>query len=210
MNTHVAVAPSGWMYYMWNDKKTIFVNVGVTTQSAFEETQKFYKEKVNSSISDLDLLALSHEIRKAPQVVIDFLVQQLIKRITPEDVHIAMQYFDYKSVKHRQVLNDLIYCVNENHKDLKIEFTENINVELNAINSFKLESTWKSEFTKNKAHKKIGKPVGALSFSAIRSFVAGSSTITFRLKNDSFVSFGYGDYEEQYDSMLESYAPSLI
>jgi hypothetical protein len=91
-------------------------------------------------------------------------------------------------------------------KNTKIELVENINKELSAILVHELESTWKSEFTKKKEHKKIGKVLKSLNVSQISSFVADSEKITFKLKSSSLVSIGYGDFNNEYDLQVQSYS----
>ena len=70
---------------------------------------------------------------------------------------------------------------------------------------YALEGTWKSEFTKKKADKKVAKLIRSVGVSQISSFVANSDKITMKLKSNSYFNLGYGDFNNEYDSLLQSY-----
>jgi hypothetical protein len=205
-NTKVSMAPCHTINYIWNDKKTMLVDSGATTADAFEVTKKFYKEKIDRSIEDWQLLMLPMTISDSPQSVIDFFVEKVISNLKKRDIFIAIKGYDYNDSRDFQLLNDVLYCISENQKSTKIELVENINKELSAILVHELESTWKSEFTKKKEHKKIGKVLKSLNVSQISSFVADSEKITFKLKSSSLVSIGYGDLNNEYDLQVQSYS----
>lgn len=205
-HTQVSISPSNKMYYIWNEKKFIFIKIGEATKKSFDLTKKYYREKINTTVEQLELSFLELTIRNAPQAVKDFFVVKMLEYGKNSDLSLALVEFDYTDNTHKQILIDVLYCVNENNAEGKIEYNENINSELSSINVFNLEATWKSEFTKKKTHKKIGKLQASLGVSQIKSFVADSEGITFKLKSGSFYIVGYGDMSEEYDALLKLYS----
>ncbi len=193
------------MYYIWNSEKTLFVVAGDTTKNTFYLTKKYYKDNIQPSIEEWRLLTLPLGIGNAPQAVVDYFVSNIIKNLKKRDIHIAIDIFDYKNNQNIQILNDVLYCINENCEEYMIEFNESLDKEFSSINVYALEGTWKSEFTKKKADKKVAKLIRSVGVSQISSFVANSDKITMKLKSNSYFNLGYGDFNNEYDSLLQSY-----
>lgn len=162
--TKVSIAPCNEMYYIWNSEKTLFVVAGDTTENAFYLTKKYYKDNIHPSIEEWRLLTLPLGIGNAPQAVVDYFVSNIIKNLKKRDIHISIDIFDYKNNKNIQILNDVLYCINENCDEYMIEFNESLDKEFSSINMYAVEGTWKSEFTKKKADKKLRNLFGVLVF----------------------------------------------
>ena len=209
MKNNTSIAPSKSMFYIWNDKKTIFVKYGDGVRKAFEETSKFYKSKINPNIEDWRLLSLPLTISNTPQEVKDFFIKAIFENIKQSELSLAFDKFNYRESSDRQILLDVIYCLNENLDDL-LEFKENIEAELHSVNLTKLEGNMKSFFTKNKNDMSRKNIVYSLALSQISSFVADSHSIICMLKNNTFINLATGEISEhygyEYDTKLASYS----
>lgn len=201
----ITLSPSRFFYFVWTEKDFLFVKNGETTKIAFEKTKSFYKNSVDSTVEDWKLLTLELSIRNAPPKVIEFFTEAIYKNLKKNDLYFSRDNFDYKNSADIEILSDIIYSINENNKDYFIELNESTNKSLSTINQYNLESTWKSEFSKNKKHKKVGKLNTSLSIQLIESYIADSNGITIKLIDKSFVTIGYGDFSYEYDSDLEKY-----
>ena len=209
MKNNTSLAPSKSMFYIWNDKKTIFVKYSDGVSKAFDETSNFYKSKINPKIEEWQLLSLPLTISRAPQEVNDFFIRTVFEKIVQSDLSIGIDNFDYLDSRDRQILIDVIYCLNENIDDL-IEFSENIEAELHSVNLTKLEGNTKSFFTKNKNDMSRKKLHYSLAISQIASFIADSNSIICKLKNNTFISLANGEISEhygyEYEVKLASYS----
>jgi len=199
-----SIAPSKCMYYVWQDKGTIFARGGVTVRNALKATEKFYRLNYPNE-ENWKFITLPIAIRAAPQSVVEFFCSELHRNVKIEDLHIGLKKFKFNDYQDRQILIDILFCVDDNLFDEKIEYVQNEASEFCSINVQSLDITWTYEFTKRKKDRKIGKTLMSLSISQIKSFVGNSHGLACKLKSGTIVTLGGGDFS-QYEKMLRSYS----
>ena len=199
----ISLSPSGKFYYFWNEKKTIFIVNGSGIEKAFSEFGRFYKRELKNSDDGWRLAALPLLIQSESAEIKNEFAKIVFATCNKLESIAGLSKFDYKDQSHQQIILDVILCINENYQEGIIHFNENSNPSLSSISITSLNATWRSEFTKKKSHKKPNKILMTLPLSSVTSFVADSDGVTAKLKDENFVTIGYGDYSSNFEDYLD-------
>lgn len=197
----ISISPSNEFYFLWNEKKIIFIRNSCNLNSAFQEFEGAYAKKLSKNES-WKIAALPLNIQNESAAVIQEFSRIIFKKCDGFDFRFGEISFDACRGIDKRILADIVFCVNDNYEDGLIVFNDHQDKHLSSISVFDLEATWKSEFSKNKHHKKTGKVLMSLPLLSIKSYLADCDGVTFKLQDGSFVNLGYGDYSLVFDEYI--------
>lgn len=200
----VALSPSKLFLYVWTKENFIFVRGGRCVDFAIAEAAKFYKMRVNRHATDLELLTFPLRLRDQRRDVVEVLMQGLRENLTESELFFSKRSYSGDSID-KQILTDLLYCINENQAERKITFDETANAQRGLISEHRLDKTLLSELSGKKVHKQTGRLERSLSCQHISSYVAGSEGITFKMIDGSLENFGSTNFDYEYEFHLNKY-----